>query len=111
MIDPNPNPNAPKPANLAKSIGAKAARKLVAQRHTAHVWFGLGMMGLIGWSIVTPTLLGAAIGVWLDHDTKGSFSWTLSLLLAGLMLGCVNAWYWVDKEDRAMRDDREETDA
>jgi len=32
-------------------IDAKAARKLKAQGNpTQGVWFGLGMMGLIGWS-------------------------------------------------------------
>ena len=35
---------------------------------------------------------------------------THPLLLAGLMIGCMNAWYWVAKEDRAMRDDRGEMD-
>jgi ATP synthase protein I len=48
--------------DLAKQVGAKAARKLKAQRNdTPGVWFGLGMMGLIGWSVVVPTLLGAAL--------------------------------------------------
>ena len=28
-------------------------------------WFGLGMMRLVGWSVAVPTLLGAAIGLWL----------------------------------------------
>ena len=46
--------------DLAEQIGAKAARKVKARRHPAQVWSGLGMMGLIGWSVVVPTLLGAA---------------------------------------------------
>jgi ATP synthase protein I len=91
---------------LAERVGAKAVRKLRAQQSNAHVWFGLGMMGLIGWSVVTPTLIGAAIGVWLDRSHPGAFSWTLALMMAGLLLGCVNAWYWVAKEDKAMRDER-----
>jgi len=37
---------------LGRSIGPKAARKLRAKRHGhRNVWFGLGMMGLIGWSV------------------------------------------------------------
>ncbi|TAL86434.1 MAG: F0F1 ATP synthase subunit, partial [Rhodanobacter sp.] len=48
---------------LAEQVGNKAARKLHARRHGASgVWFGLGMMGLIGWSVAVPTLIGAAIG-------------------------------------------------
>ncbi len=92
---------------LAGQIGAKAARKLRArQRGTPGVWFGVGMMGLIGWSVVAPTLLGAALGLWLDSRHPGAHAWTLALLVAGLTLGCWNAWQWVAKEDRAIREDQ-----
>ncbi len=95
--------------SLADEIGGKAARKLKARRRgDTGVWFGLGMMGLIGWSVVVPTLLGAALGIWLDGHHPGRHSWTLALLMAGLFLGCVNAWHWVDKEDRAMKDEQED---
>lgn len=85
-------------------------RKLKARRSTQGVWFGLGMMGLIGWSVVVPTLLGAALGLWLDQKYPGSRSWTLALLVAGLTLGCINAWLWVDKEHKSMRDEEQEDD-
>lgn len=97
--------------NFASLIGAKAARKLRARRHaTSGVWFGLGMMGLIGWSVVVPTLLGAALGLWLDKQYPDKHSWTLALLVAGLTIGCLNAWHWVSKEDKAMRDEQEDDD-
>lgn len=96
---------------LAEQVGAKAARKLKAQRNaTPGVWFGLGLMGVVGWSVVVPTLLGAALGLWLDRHHPGGRSWTLALLVAGLTLGCLNAWHWVSKEDQAMRDERENDD-
>jgi ATP synthase protein I len=86
-----------------REIGAKAARKLKARRNsTQGVWLGLGMMGLIGWSVVVPTLLGAALGIWLDNRHPGKHSWTLALLVAGLAIGCLNAWRWVSKEDEEM---------
>jgi ATP synthase protein I len=90
-----------KERDLSSAIEAKAARKLAASKESAHVvWFGLGMMGLIGWSIVIPTLIGTAIGLWLDEKYRGSHHWTLALLVAGLSLGCLNAWYWVVKTER-----------
>ena len=96
---------------FAGQVGAKATRKLRARRDsTRGVWFGLGMMGLIGWSVVVPTLLGAALGIWLDEHYPGGRSWTLALLVAGLMIGCLNAWLWVSKEDKAMRDESEDDD-
>ncbi len=96
---------------MATQVEAKAQRKLAARRHhSPGVWFGLGMMGLVGWSVVVPTLIGAALGMWLDERYPAGHSWSLALLVAGLVLGCFNAWHWVDKEDRAMRQDREDPD-
>lgn len=110
----DPKPKRPVPARgntLAEQVGARAARKLKARRAgPPGVWFGLGMMGLIGWSVAVPTLLGAALGLWLDQRYPGGRSWTLALLVAGLTLGCLNAWHWVSQEDRAMREG-EDSDA
>lgn len=104
-------PLPPKPS-LSREVGARAARKLKARRNpTPGVWFGLGMMGLIGWSVVVPTLLGAALGIWLDNRHPGSHSWTLMLLLIGLLIGCANAWHWVAREDKEMRQEQENNDA
>jgi ATP synthase protein I len=99
----------------ADQIGTKAARKVKARKvkarkSTSGVWFGLGMMGLIGWSVVVPTLLGAALGIWLDKHHPGKHAWTLALLVVGLAIGCLNAWHWVANEDKAMRDGQENSD-
>jgi ATP synthase protein I len=99
------------PPTLAEQVGAKASRKLKARRRgVPGVWFGLGMMGLVGWSVAVPTLLGAGLGLWLDQRHPGGRSWTLALLMAGLALGCLNAWHWVAREDRAMHDEPEGPD-
>ena len=93
---------------FSREVGAKAARKLKARRNpTQGVWLGLGMMGLIGWSVVVPTLLGAALGIWLDNRHPGKHSWTLALLVAGLVIGCLNAWRWVSKEDEEMGEEHD----
>jgi ATP synthase protein I len=60
------------------------------------------MSGLIGWSVAVPTLLGAMLGLWLDRSHPGVRSWTLMLLIAGLCIGCANAWHWVAQQDKAM---------
>jgi len=91
---------------LSREIGAKATRKLKAQRQSVPgIWFGLGMMGLVGWSVAIPTLLGASLGLWLDRHYAGSHSWTLALLVAGLVLGCWNAWHWVAREQSEMHEE------
>jgi ATP synthase protein I len=112
VTDDRRNPPANPPPSLAETVGAKAARKLKAQRNEpAGIWFGLGMMGLIGWSVVIPTLLGAALGLWLDQRNPGGRSWTLALLVAGLVIGCFNAWHWVTREERDIREQQEDDDA
>lgn len=90
---------------FSREVGEKAARKLKAQRHvTQTVWSGLGMMGIVGWSVAVPTLLGAALGIWLDARYPSGHSWTLMWLAIGLGLGCFNAWHWVTKEDREIHE-------
>ncbi|MEO7082538.1 MAG: AtpZ/AtpI family protein [Flavobacteriales bacterium] len=98
--------------DLADKVGKDVARKLKARRHgRPKTWSGLGMMGLIGWSVVLPTLAGAGIGIWLDKHHPMDRSWALALLVAGLVLGCANAWYWVSNEDKAIQNEQQETDA
>jgi ATP synthase protein I len=87
-------------------IAAQVARKLKAQRAgTQSAWFGLGMIGIIGWSVAVPTLLGALLGSWWDKHHAGPLSWTLALLAAGLTIGCANAWYWVAQQNSAINQD------
>lgn len=93
-------------AAFSRQVGAKEVRKLKARSSGARsVWIGLGMMGIIGWSVCLPTLLGIASGIWLDHHHGGRHSWTLILLVVGLIIGCFTAWTWVAKEHKEIRDE------
>ena len=94
--------------SFGKIVGDKEERKLQAQRDKKSVWSGLGLFGMIGWSIVVPTMLGAALGVWLDKKYKQDFSWTLSLLVVGLMIGMLIAWNWVQKENKEIHKKNED---
>ena len=98
-------------SEFSRAVAAKVTRKLRAQLNSNQgVWFGLGMMGLVGWSVAIPALAGTALGIWLDSHHPGSHSWTLTLLIVGLAIGCFNAWHWVDKENKEMREDEENRD-
>lgn len=94
--------------HFSRQIDVKAKRKLKSQHNKSGVWFGLGMMGMVGWSVAVPTLLGAALGLWLDKTHPQSFSWTLTLLFTGLITGSVIAWYWVANEDKEMHQNKDE---
>lgn len=83
------------------AIGRQADRKIRARnKREKSVWFGLGMFGLVGWAVAIPTLLGILLGAFIDARVASDMSWTLALLLAGVALGCLNAWFWVSKESR-----------
>lgn len=64
---------------------------------------GLATLGMVGWSIVVPTLLGIAGGIALDaRFPQKRISWTLTLMTMGLVLGAFNAAYWVNRERRSI---------
>lgn len=62
------------------------------------VWQNLSMIGALGWLIVTPILLGALLGRWLDKATGQDVFWTGSLIFAGSVLGFYLAWRRMESE-------------
>ncbi|WP_138429860.1 AtpZ/AtpI family protein [Fodinibius saliphilus] len=82
-----------------ESVKKKSQRKLnFRKKDERGLLYGFGMFGLVGWSVAIPTLVLLALGIWIDSTFKGPYSWTLMLLVLGIMIGCINAWYWVKKE-------------
>jgi ATP synthase protein I len=86
---------------LSRMIEAKEKRKIKERRKSGNgFWYGLGMFGLVGWSVVVPTLLGAMLGKWMDKRFHGTYSWTLTFLIIGLIIGCMLAWFWLSREHK-----------
>lgn len=82
--------------SFTKRVGKQEALRIRGRKEKDQtIWFGLGMIGVVGWSVAIPTLIGVAIGLWIDRILPSRFSWTLMLLIGGVMVGCMNAWYWV----------------
>ncbi len=101
MAASQPEPEDGDEKTVAREIGEKAERKLKARAEGRRdVWFGVGMFGLVGWSVAIPTIIGIVLGLWIDARLQDRISWTLTLLFIGAALGCVNAWYWVKRESR-----------
>lgn len=92
-------------------VGAKQARKLLRRKEGEQsIWFGLGMFGVVGWSVAIPTMIGVGLGYWIDRAWPGRISWTLTLMVVGLCLGSMNAWYWVQRQRRAIEEREHEVE-
>jgi len=92
------------------TIKKKQQRKLQAQKHSKNWIFQIGfsVFGLIGWSVILPMVIGLAVGIWIDRKWPFPFSWTLTLAMGGLFLGCLSAWIWLVKERKEI--EREKND-
>jgi ATP synthase protein I len=94
---------------FAERIGEKEWKRLRGkERKKRSLWYGLGLFGLVGWAVMIPTLIGIALGVWIDARWPGGISWTLTCMLIGVAAGCLNAWYWVSKERQKIEEERRE---
>jgi ATP synthase protein I len=81
------------PGQLHNAVHQQRSRRARAhQEGQRSIGQDLAMIGVIGWTVVTPTLLGILLGRWLDRKFLTGIFWTLGLLCAGLALGCVLAW-------------------
>lgn len=95
---------------FSDEVTKKEKCKLKALRNKNTVWYGLGLMGMVGWSVAVPALAGAALGLWLDKSYPQSFSWTLTLLFVGIITGIIIAWYWVLKENEEIHKNKNNND-
>ena len=97
-----------KPNAFPDEVALREKRKLRARRKKpGDVWAGLGLFGVVGWSVAIPTVLGIFAGVWIDLKWPGPPSWTLMLLLLGIIVGCANAWFWISRQRRNITRERE----
>ena len=98
-----------KDADFTGEIRIREHRKIRARKQKSdEVWFGLGTFGMVGWSVAIPTVLGIFSGIWIDRTWPSRYSWTLMLLVIGLAFGCVNTWFWVNRQRRAIGRGRED---
>ncbi|MGB5618323.1 MAG: AtpZ/AtpI family protein [Desulfobacterales bacterium] len=104
-------PNTSFKQEFARQVHIKEKRKLRARKKGKQaIWFGIGTFGLVGWSVAIPTVLGIFFGIWIDTNWPSRYSWTLMLLILGLAVGCANAWFWIQRERKAISMERKDND-
>lgn len=90
----------PRRETFAHAVAEKEERKLRARGKRQTLLFGMGMFGLVGWSLAVPVVVCLWVGIELDRRTQSGISWTVTLLFSGVVIGAINAWYWVERERR-----------
>lgn len=91
----------PKNDHTADDIRRRAERMKAARNDPGESPLrGLGVFGIIGWSIAVPTVGGAFLGLWLDRVAPQDFSWPIVLILGGVVIGGIIAWSWISKESQ-----------
>ncbi len=87
-------------SKLLNTIQKKEKQMLYTKMHKKNwiFWIGFSTFGLIGWSVIVPTMIGLTVGIWIDQKWPSPISWTLTLTMTGLILGCLSAWIWIKKE-------------
>jgi len=93
MADPETSPKlSPSAERMIHEVGSKQQRMVRARGQKDPIWSSIAILGVVGWSVSVPTLIGVAMGLWIDRHWPSQVSWTLMLLLAGLVIGCAHAW-------------------
>ncbi len=85
--------------HLEAAIRLRDERRARAKREGERsVGQNLAMIGMLGWSIVVPTLLGVFAGRVLDRYLATGVLFTCCFLVGGLVLGCAIAWRRINSE-------------
>jgi ATP synthase protein I len=83
---------------------ARAARKAVERDAEARadpepsLGARLGQIGILGWTIIVPTLLCLFLGRWLDRSFGTGIFFSAPLLMLGAAIGFWSAWRWMHRQ-------------
>ncbi len=88
------------PHEKLQEATARAAKRAEAARDEREPSFAarLGQIGVLGWAIVTPVLIGVVIGRWLDRTFDTGVFYTAPLIMLGAAAGLWTAWRWMHRQ-------------
>jgi ATP synthase protein I len=81
----------------AARIAADRDRKFREDREPT-IATRLGQIGVLGWAIVAPILIGVGIGRLLDGAMKTGVFFTAPLIMLGAVAGMWTAWRWMHRQ-------------
>lgn len=93
----------PRPNEQDEDRLAEAARR-ATERHRQGIevpepslGVRLGQIGILGWTIVVPTLIGVVVGHWLDGHFATKVFFSAPLIMIGAAFGMWSAWKWMHR--------------
>ncbi len=88
-----------RPDGLADTVRRQRQRQQVWMREGAPSMARfVGQIGVLGWIVVAPALIGLFVGRWLDRTFGTGIFWSAPLMLIGIVVGCWSAWRWMHKQ-------------
>jgi ATP synthase protein I len=89
----------PPPDGMADAVRKRQERKdrWLSEGEPSMARF-VGQIGILGWIIVAPTLLGLFIGRWLDRMFTSGIFWSAALLMLGVAVGFWSGWRWMHRQ-------------
>jgi len=84
--------------HMRERMAERAHRMKTARSRATRLWAGFGLVGALGWMIVLPMVGGAYLGLWLDRTLGTNLSFTLALMLLGLVAGGYGVWRFFLRE-------------
>lgn len=57
----------------------------------------LGQIGILGWTIVVPTLVALFLGRWLDREFESGIFFSAPFIMIGAAFGFWSAWKWMHR--------------
>ncbi|WP_455203022.1 AtpZ/AtpI family protein [Kaarinaea lacus] len=82
--------------DLIEQVERQARRMKKAEQERPTLIGQTVYVGTLGLLFVLPVVGGAYLGHWLDSLAAGySMSWTMSLILLGVMVGAVNVYLFI----------------
>ena len=88
------------PHEKMQEAARRAAKRDEAARNERGPSFAalLGQIGVLGWAIVTPTLVGLLIGHFVDRAFGTGIFFSAPLVMLGAAAGLWTAWRWMHRQ-------------
>ncbi|MDW6024405.1 AtpZ/AtpI family protein [Mesorhizobium sp. BAC0120] len=92
-----PRPTGPKDRLTEAARQAAERAKQGEENPEPSLGARFGQIGILGWTIVVPTLVAVFVGRWLDRILDTGIFFSAPLIMIGAAIGLWSAWKWMHR--------------